>query len=88
MNENFYAVKLDAEGQGDKEYLNKTLVFRSDAGRRGIHELAMVLLNGHLNYPSFVYLDKDQQSLKISPGYKTPAVILEEMKAIASADTP
>lgn len=88
MNENYYAVKFDAEGDGDKEYLGKTLTFRSDAGRRGVHDLAIVLLNGRLGYPSFVYLDEDQKSLKISPGYKTPEVILAEMKLIAEAVEP
>jgi len=88
MNENYYAVKLDAEGEGDKEYLGKTLAFRSDAGRRGVHELAIVLLNGRLGYPSFVYLAENQESLKVSPGYKTPEVILEEMRAVAKTTTP
>ncbi len=46
MNENYYAVKFNAEGQGDKEFRGKTLTFRSNAGRRGVHELAIVLLNG------------------------------------------
>lgn len=88
MNENYYAVKFNAEGKEDKEYLGKTLVFKSDAGRRGVHELAIVLLNGRLGYPSFVYLAENQASLKISPGYKTPDVILEEMKTVASTVAP
>lgn len=82
MNANYYAVKLNAEKPGDKEYQGKTLTFRSDAGRRGVHELAIVLLNGRLGYPSFVYLGEDQNSLKVSPGYKTPDVILAEMKTV------
>jgi len=88
MNEHFYAIKFNAEGKQDKEYLGKTLTFRSDAGRRGVHELAIVLLNGRLGYPSFVYLAEDQASLKISPGYKTPDVILDEMRSVATATQP
>ncbi|MEM1215563.1 MAG: DUF255 domain-containing protein [Bacteroidota bacterium] len=86
MNENFYAVKFDAEGRDTKEYKGRTLEFRpSPGGRRaGVHELAVVLLNGRLGYPSFVYLDEAQESLKISPGYKTPDVLLQEMKVIAA----
>lgn len=84
MNENFYAVKFDAEGREDAQYKGKTLRFRPDAGRRGVHELAYVLLNGRLGYPSFVYLDESQNSLKVSPGYKTPDVLLTEMTAVAA----
>ena len=84
MNENYYAVKFDAEGKGDKEFRGRTLTYRANAGRRGVHELAIVLLNGRLGYPSFVYLDEAQNSLKVSPGYKTPDVLLAEMKAVAS----
>lgn len=86
MNENYYAVKFNAEGAGDKEYQGKTLTFRENAGRRGVHELAIVLLNGRLGYPSFVYLDEEQNSLKISPGYKTPDVLLNELQTMTVAD--
>lgn len=90
MNENFYAVKLDAEGREDLDYKGRTLQFRpSNNGRRaGVHELAVVLLNGRLGYPSFVYLDEAQESLKISPGFKTPDVLLREMQAISGTDNP
>ena len=84
MNENYYAVKFDAEGREDAEYKGQTLTFRADAGRRGVHELAYVLLNGRLGYPSFVYLDEEQNSLKVSPGYKTPEVLIQELETIAS----
>jgi thioredoxin-related protein len=82
MNENFYAVKFNAEGKEDKSYKGRKLVYRADAGRRGVHELAIVLLNGRLGYPSFVYLDEQQDPLKISPGYKTPEVLLTELKTM------
>lgn len=83
MNENFYAVKFDAEGKEEETYKGRKLVFRADAGRRGVHELAIVLLNGRLGYPSFVYLDESQDPLRVSPGYKTPDVLLTEMQSIA-----
>ncbi len=84
MNENFYAVKFDAEDRDDAAFQGRTLVFRPDAGRRGVHELAYVLLNGRLGYPSFVYLDENQNSVKVSPGYKTPDVLLSEMQSIVT----
>ena len=84
MNDNFYAVKFDAEGREDADFKGRTLVYRADVGRRGVHELAYVLLNGRLGYPSFVYLDQEQNSVKVSPGYKTPDVLLSEMQSIVS----
>ncbi|MGH1435324.1 MAG: thioredoxin family protein [Lewinella sp.] len=86
MNENYYAVKFNAESTPDQQYKGNTLSFQAGAGRRGVHELAVVLLNRRLGYPSFVYLDEQQNSLKISPGYKTPDVLLVELKAVAAAN--
>jgi thioredoxin-related protein len=84
MNENYYAVKFNAEGQADQQYKGRTLSYQS-GGNRGVHQLAVVLLNGRLGYPSFVYLDEDQNSIKVSPGYKTPDVLLAEMKTISGS---
>jgi hypothetical protein len=84
MNENYYAVKFNAEGTEDLDYLGRTLSYRpGQNGRRGVHELAVVLLNGRLGYPSFVYLDEAAQSLKVSPGYKTPDVLLLELESVS-----
>lgn len=87
MNENYYAVKFNAEKPGDKVYQGKTLGFREKASRRGgVHELAIVLLNGRLGYPSFVYLDEETNSIKVSPGYKTPDVLLNELQTVAAME--
>lgn len=84
MNENYYAVKFNAEGEGDLEYQGRTLSYRAgQGGRRGVHQLAVVLLNGRLGYPSFVYLDEEADALKVSPGYKTPDVLLRELQAVS-----
>ncbi len=72
VNEKFYAVKFDAESKkpltidGQKyKYINQ--------GRRGAHELAVLLLEGRMSYPSMVILDKDMSKLTIVPGYMAPA---------------
>ena len=46
----------------------------------GTNVYDLMLYNGD----SLVYLDEEQNSLKVSPGYKTPDVLLAEMKAVAS----
>ena len=84
MNDNYYAVKFNAEGKDDKEFRGRTLTYRANAGRRGVHELAIVLLNGRLGYPSFAYLDEQQNIVKVSPGYKEPEVLLTELRTVAT----
>lgn len=81
MNENFYAVKLDAEQKEDIEYDGHTLKFIAQ-GRRGVHELAYALLDGRLGYPSYVYLDEEQRRITVSPGYKPADSMLKELKWI------
>ena len=77
INENFYAVKLDAEHKGDITLGDKTFKFKA-SGRRGYHELAAALLQGKLSYPTIVFLNKDFNMIQPIPGYKNP----KEMEAI------
>ena len=81
MNENFYAIKLDAEQKENIEYDGRTLKFIA-SGRRGVHELAYALLDGRLGYPSYVYLDEEQRRITISPGYKPADSLLKELRWI------
>lgn len=81
MNENFYAVKFDAEQKENIEYKGYTLKFIAQ-GRRGVHELAYSLLDGRLGYPSYVYLDENQDRITISPGYKTADSFIKELQYI------
>lgn len=82
MNQNFYAVKFNAEQKEEIVYKGKTLKYM-EAGRRGVHELAYALLDGRLGYPAFVYLDENQDRITISPGYKTADVIIKELEFVA-----
>lgn len=70
MNENYYAVKLDAE-------MNDTIVFSGYTfinegghnGRKGSHQLAIALLQGKMSFPSYVFMDERNQLLTVAPGY-------------------
>lgn len=84
MNEHFYAVKLDAEQRADIQYDNHTFVYRANAGRRGVHELAAALLDNRMSYPSFVYLDEAQKRISISPGYKDAKMMEVELRFIGA----
>jgi thioredoxin-related protein len=81
INQHFYAVKFNAEQKEEINYKGHTMKFRGE-GRRGAHELAISLLDGRLGYPSFVYLDENQDRITISPGYKTPDVLVKELRYI------
>ena len=70
INENYYAVKFDAE-------CNDTIVFGEytfineggQNGRKGTHQLAMALLQGRMSYPSYVFMNEKNQLLTVAPGY-------------------
>jgi len=81
LNENFYPVKFNAEQKGPVVFQGKTFQFVA-SGARGYHELAAVLLDGQLGYPSFVYLDEKLDRITISPGYKQVAQMLPELKYV------
>jgi thioredoxin-related protein len=82
LNKNFYPVKFNAEQKEAINYNDNMLKFRSDVGRRGIHELAYALLDGRMSYPSYVYLDEKQDRITISPGFKEAPDFYKELKYI------
>lgn len=77
INENFYAVKLDAEQKEDIIFNDHTFKFVAN-GRRGTHQLAASLLNGKMSYPSTVFLNKNQEMVQAIPGY-LQAPIMEKL---------
>jgi len=52
------------------------------AGRKGVNKLAVELLGSRMSYPTIVYLDKDMNKLKSSPGYKDPIKLMQELKTL------
>ena len=79
MNEHFYAIKLNAEQKESifwKDYEFKWVA----GGRNGYNELAAIILEKQMSYPSFVMLDEEFIRIMISPGYKDPTNMLKELK--------
>ncbi len=86
LNKYYYCIKLDAEGKDTIKFDNKDFVFISPekgGGRNGIHTLAYALLDGKMGFPSLVYLTEKYERTAISPGYKTPAQLLPELRFTA-----
>lgn len=72
INQNFYAVKFNAEQKEPVTFRGKTFTYRAQ-GRRGVHEFAASILQGKLSYPSTVFLNNKQEIVQAIPGYlKTP----------------
>lgn len=74
INENFYPVKLDAETQRSINFKGKDFVFRPDEGSsgRGVHEIAISLTRGRLNYPSVIFLDEGVANPQPVSGFQNP----------------
>lgn len=69
INENYYAVKLNAE---QKETI--TLGTQTFKSLGGIHELAAKLLNSKMSYPTTVFLDERFKLIQSVPGYLEPKI--------------
>lgn len=68
--EKFYAVKLDAESRDNIIFREK--VFHYNENMRA-NELAVMLLNGQMSYPSLVFLDEKLKPIQTHGGYADPA---------------
>ncbi|MDA3952366.1 MAG: DUF255 domain-containing protein [Bacteroidales bacterium] len=70
LNEEYYAVKFDAETNDTINFGGK--LFINEGGKsRSPHQLAVALLQGKMSYPSVAYLNEQNQLLTSVPGYYT-----------------
>lgn len=81
LNENFYVVKFNAEQKEDVSYKGKNYKWEA-MGRNGVHMLGYELLQGRMSYPSLVYLNSNLEPIFVSPGYKEPSQLLNELKSL------
>lgn len=70
MNKYFYAVKFNAERKDTVSYKGKDYVNANPAGQRSSHQLAQVILNGRMSYPSFAFMDEEMNMITVVPGYR------------------
>ena len=85
MNENYYAVKFDAESSGTIVFNGNTYVNQGGTnGRKGTHQLASYLLNGRLSFPSYVFLNEKNQPLTVVPGYMESNKFIPVLKYLAT----
>lgn len=79
VNANFYPVKFNAEQREVVQFNGYSFKFM-EQGSGGVHELAYSLLEGQMGYPTLVYLNEKFERILISPGYKEPAGLMQELK--------
>lgn len=71
VNENYYAVKLNAEERETIEVFDEKYKYKKN-GRSGANELAIELMEGQMSLPSVVILDEEFAKLTIIPGFMPP----------------
>ena len=69
MNENYYAVKLNAERKDSIVIEGKLFVNLNPTANRSTHQIAEMLLNNRMSYPSYAFLDEMGRSITVVPGY-------------------
>jgi thioredoxin-related protein len=67
INQNYYAIKLDAEQQAPITFQGKVYNFRQE---NGVHELAVQLLQGRMGYPSSVIMNENFGQAYVFAGYQ------------------
>jgi len=69
MNEEYYCVKLDAEGSEPVDYMGNTYTNPNPGGKRSTHQIAAVLLQNKMSYPSYVFMNEENRVLTVVKGY-------------------
>jgi thioredoxin-related protein len=72
INENFYAVKLNAEQK--EPIVFKGVKYENERAdqRRGAHNFAIAILQGRMSYPSVAFFDENLGLIYALPGFRTP----------------
>jgi len=81
LNENFIMVKFNAEQKEPIKFKGTEYQWQA-MGRNGVNALALELLRGDMGYPSLVYLNEKLEPISVSPGYKTPEDLMNELKKL------
>ena len=75
INENFYAIKLNAESREPIEWGNKKYIYNA---RNKVNDFALYLTNGQLGFPTTVIFPQIEKEPAAVPGFMAP----KEMEGI------
>lgn len=71
INENFYAVKLNAEQKEPIVFRGNKYV-NENPGPRRAHSFAVAVLQGRMGYPSVAFFDENLDLIHALPGFRPP----------------
>lgn len=86
INDNFYAVKFDAEGKDTVSFDRYTFTSTDINNSKAPHQFALSILDNQLAYPSIVFLNNQIQRLDIIKGFHPPQSFEPIMKYYGSGD--
>lgn len=72
INDNFYAVKFDAETKDSVKFDKYVFVSSDNSNPKAPHQFAASILDNQLAYPSIVFLNNQIQRLDILKGFMPP----------------
>lgn len=79
INQDFYAVRLNAEGKEDITFAGRKFTYQSEGDETGIHELALVLAYTPegMSFPTTTFVDESYQMLFPAVGFMKKKKFLE-----------
>lgn len=80
MNKHFYAVKFDAERKDSILFKDQYFKFKPEYKS---NELAAIMMNGQMSYPTSVYIDSLSNLIGPVPGYLTAEQFMPVLKYFA-----
>lgn len=83
INENYYAVKLNAEKQTSFSYKGQLYNLEAVNGKT-INSFVLAISNGSIGYPALAYLDEQQNLLTLLTGYQKKEQLLPILKFLHS----
>ena len=81
VNQNFYALQLNAEGKEPISFAGQTYTFQPNGNNTGIHQLALLLVKGSSGtaYPTLVILNKEYAPTFRQSGFLKPKDLLNAL---------
>lgn len=78
VNDNFYAVEMNAAYREDITFQDKTYQFVK-SGKQNYHEFIATLMKGDIGYPAVIFMDENMDVIQCVSGFKAPDLLHQIM---------
>ena len=75
INQNFHAIKFDAEWDAPIKFGGKTYEVKKQKNGRQLHELALKLMDGKASFPSVIILNEQLEKESTIRGFKDASTL-------------